>query len=108
MALISPFSPSATGTPPTYGAAAAADTANVGAGLWLIVKNGDVASKTATITTPATLATGDAYPDKVYTISAGAEAWIPLLSDYRDPVTGTAAITWSATTSVTRAVVRMS
>lgn len=107
MALITAFSPSIAGTAPTFNAAAANDTAEVGVGLWLIVRNDDVADKTVTIATPGLLTTGDAYPDKAYTVTAGTEAWIPLLADYRDPSDGLAHITWSATTSVTRAVVRM-
>lgn len=107
MALISSFSPSIAGTAPTYGNAASGDTAEVGAGLWLVVRNDDAASKTVTIATPGLLTTGDPYPDKAYTVAAGGEAWIPLIADYRDPSDGLAHITWSATTSVTRAVVRM-
>lgn len=107
MALITAFSPSIAGTAPTFNAAAANDTAEVGAGLYLIVRNDDASSKTATIATPGMLTTGDAYPDKVYTVAAGAEAWIPLIADFRDQTDGLAHITWSATTSVTRAVVRM-
>lgn len=55
---------------------------------------------------PGNLATGDAYPDKVYTVPAGAERWIPLLREYADPTDRKAHLTWSATTSITRAVVK--
>jgi len=107
MALISSFSPSKVGTAPTFGNAAANDTAEVGVGLWLIVKNASAGEVDFTIATPGLLTTGDAYPDKVYTVAAGAEAWVPLIADYRDPTDGYAHITWESTTSVTRAVVRM-
>lgn len=86
--------------------AAAGDTAACGNGEKLVVKNGDAASKTVTIVTPQTLETGDAYPDKAYTIPAG-EMWvIPLYALYADPTDGLAHITYSATTSVTRGVLK--
>lgn len=103
VALITTFSPAVAGTPPTYGAAAAGDT--VRPGTTLVVKNGSASSITATLVTPGNLRTGDAYPDKQYTVAAGAEAWIPVLSDYADPTDGLARVNWSATTSVTRAAV---
>lgn len=107
MSLIPTFSPSVAGGAPNYTAAAAGDTAPVGPGLVLIVKNASGSSVTVTLATPATLPTGDAYPDKVYTVAATTgEQWIPLIADYRDPTDGSAHISYSATTSVTRAVVR--
>lgn len=96
------------GTAPTLAAAAASDTAAVGTGLFLIVKNTNAATRTVTIVVPGILTTGDAYPDKAYTIAADTgELWIPLLDIYRDPADNLAHITWSATTGVTRAVVRI-
>lgn len=88
------------GTPPTFSAIAASETVQVGS--TLIVKNGSVASITVTLVTPGNLPTGDAYPDKAYTVGAGAEAWIPVLSEYRNAA-GVAAVTFSATASVTAA-----
>jgi hypothetical protein len=67
--------------------------------LW--VKNGSASSVNVTLTTPATLPSGDAYPDKVVAVAAGAEKHIPVLEDYRDPATGLAAVAFSATASVT-------
>lgn len=95
-----------TGTAPTFQAAAAGDTAAVGDGLYLLVKNGDTVSHTVTLATPGNLVTGDAIPDKTYTVTNGGEAWIPLLIAYRDPTDGLAHITYDATTSVTVAVVK--
>jgi hypothetical protein len=54
--------------------------------------------------TPGTLGTGDAYPDKAYTVTAGSEAWIPVLEDYRNTA-GVAAVTFSSVTSVTAAAI---
>lgn len=106
MALINTHVVPLDGTAPTFGAAASGDTARVGNGLTLIVRNGSGAPITVTVTTPGNAFTGDAIPDKEYTVDAGGERWIPLLKGYADPVTGQAAIAYSSTTSVTRAVVR--
>ena len=86
------------GTPPTYTAPAASDTVQVGS--TLIVKNASGVSITVTLVTPGNLSTGDAYPDKAYTVAAAGEAWIPVLSEYRNTA-GVAAVTFSATASVT-------
>jgi hypothetical protein len=102
MALLATTAVTVAGTTQTLAAASAGgDTAHVGDGLFLVVKNGDATSKTVTLVTPATLETGDAYPDKAYTVAAGATALIPLLDVYRNKATGLASITYSAVTSVT-------
>lgn len=95
------------GAAPAFAAAAAGDTAECDSANTLIVKNGSGAGITVTVATPGNLATGDPYPDKSYTIAAAAEAWIPLIEAFRDPAAqGQAVISYSATASVTRAVVR--
>jgi hypothetical protein len=95
------------GTAPTFAAAAAGDTAECGSGVFLVVKNTDAAPMTVTVATPGTLETGDAYPDKQYTVAAtNGERWIPMLPLYRDPTDRLAHLTYSATTNVTRAVVK--
>lgn len=97
----------ATGAAPAFAAAAAGDTAEVDPTNTLVVKNGSGAGITVTVATPGNLITGDAFPDKAYVIAAGAEAWIPLASVFADPaINGQAAVGYSATGSVTRAVVR--
>lgn len=107
MALITTFQPSVAGTAPTFAAAAANDTARCGEGYKLIAKNTNAATRTITIAVPGNLPTGDAYPDKVYTLAAlTGEQWIPLLREYADTTDGLAHITWSATADVTRAVVK--
>ena len=110
MALITTFVPGTAGTAPTYGSAASGDTCECSAGQstthYLIVKNGSGASITCTITGQKPLESGATYPDKVYTVAAGGEAWIPLLNVWRNATTLVASLTWSATASVTRAVVR--
>lgn len=107
MALIATQSVVVAGTAPTFAAAAAGDTCRVGSHLTLIVKNASGGSITVTITPPVTLPTGSAYPPKVYTVPATTgEQWIPLQDVYSDPTTGQATIVYSATASVTRAVVQ--
>lgn len=93
------------GTKPTFNAVAASDTMLPGDRLFLVVNNGGGASITATVVTPGDLPTGDAYPDKAYTVAAGGQAWIPLLDLYADPITGLATVNYSATASVTAAYV---
>lgn len=106
MALISTFTPVVAGTPPTPAAAANGDTAPVGAGLVLVVINTGT-QKIVTVTVPGLLATGDAYPDKAYTVAATTGvAWIPLLKEYADPTDGLAHIAYDSLTGVTRYVVR--
>lgn len=107
MALITTATPSVAGTAPTFAAAASGDTARCGSGYWLVAKNTNIASRTVTITVPGNLPTGDAYPDKVYTLAADTgEVWVPLLREYADPADGEAHLAWSATAGVTRAVVK--
>lgn len=109
MALIATQTVTSAGTAPTFAAAAAGDTCRVGAHLTLIVKNAAGSSMTVTLTPQGTLPTGAAYPTKVYTVNAtNGEVWIPLLDVYADPTTNQAAIAYSSTTSVTRAVVQSS
>lgn len=96
----------AAGTKPTFNAVSASDTMLPADRLFLVVKNASGAAITATVVTPGNLPTGDAYPDKVYTVAATTgEAWIPLLDLYADPATGLATVNYSATASVTAAYV---
>ncbi|QDG65847.1 hypothetical protein NIBR502772_06115 [Pseudarthrobacter sp. NIBRBAC000502772] len=100
MAIANYSVPVLAGTPPTFAAPATSDTVQVGS--TLVVKNASGVSVTVTLVTPGNLPTGDAYPDRAYTVTAGAEAWIPVLSEYRNTA-GVAAVTFSAVTSVTAA-----
>lgn len=97
------------GTAPTFTAAAAlGDTASAGDGRssFLVVRNAGVGTPTVTITPDLTLDSGDAYPPKVVTVPASGEVWVPLINDYVDPDTGRIAVTYSAETNLTVAVVR--
>jgi hypothetical protein len=98
------------GTAPTFGAAAASDTAEIGSGLntFVVYKNTNAATRTVTITAPGNTDYGQPYPDPVLTLGANTgELWIPLKKDYDDG-TGRATLTLSATPNVTVAVVRVS
>jgi hypothetical protein len=91
------------GTKPTFAKPTSSDTAPVGSAL--IVKNDSAGSIDVTLITEGVLPTGDDYPDKVYTVAAAGEVWIPVLREYQPAAGGDAAVTFSATTSVTAACV---
>jgi hypothetical protein len=100
-----------TGVPPTFSAAAASDTMEVGDRIFAVYRNVDSAVKTVTITGKLALENGDTAANKVYAMAAGnvtmQELWIPLYKMYQDPTTGVATITVTAAiTGVTLAVVR--
>ncbi|MYS47535.1 hypothetical protein GTY23_41475 [Streptomyces sp. SID5998] len=107
MAALSAAAVSLAGTAVAYAAASAGgDTCPTGAGVLLLVKNGDAAAHTVTLATPGTV-NGLAIADRAVPVAAGAEVAIPVTNDYRDPSTGRAAITYDAVTSVTVAVIRV-
>lgn len=106
MAEIVAATPTADGTALTMGAAANTDTAKTGAHRLLLVDNASGGSINVTIAVPGNTVTGEAMPDNVIAVADGTIKAIPLLDVYRDPDTRTAAITYSGTTSVTRAVIQ--
>jgi hypothetical protein len=107
MAQIPTFTITNAGGAPTFATAAAGDTAAIGTGIELEVRNGAGSSITVTIAAVGLLDSGDNYPNKVYTVPAGGEARIPLTSpNYRSNTDQLAHLTWSSTTSVTRAVTK--
>lgn len=99
MALLTPRAVTVAGTAPGFVPANAGGDTCYPRGV-LIVKNGGAGSITVTAVVPGNLVTGDAYPDKAYSVAAGAEAWIPVLREYRDPADGLAHFTYSGVTSV--------
>jgi hypothetical protein len=95
------------GTAVTYAdAASGGDTCETGPGVALLIKNGDASSHTVTLETPGTYK-GLAIADRAVAVAAGAEAAVLVTSDYRDPSTGLASITYDSVTSVTVAVIRV-
>ncbi|UNZ20626.1 hypothetical protein [Streptomyces sp. 891-h] len=87
-------------------AAAGGDNCATGAGVLLLVKNGDAASHTVTLATPQTFDGDLALEDRAVAVAAGQDAAIPVTDRYRDPSTGRCSITYDAVTSVTVAVIR--
>lgn len=102
------------GTAPTFGAAAASDTAEVGNGTntFVVYKNASgVNAKTVTITVPGNTDYGQANPDPAIVIGTNSEVWIPLRKAY-DAADGSGRCTLAITgtggaTDVTVAVVRL-
>jgi hypothetical protein len=88
-------------------AANSGDTAACGDRNVLQVTNGGGASINVTFAVPGTDKFGNAKPDNVVAVAAGATKIVPLReADYADPTTGRAVITYSAVTSVTVAAIR--
>lgn len=86
----------------TLVAASASDTAETGAGVFLVVKNASGSPVTVTVATPETFDGDLTLQDRAVSVAATTgQSFIPLTSRYRDPSTGLATITYSATTSVT-------
>ncbi|MFF5973741.1 hypothetical protein ACFY7C_19650 [Streptomyces sp. NPDC012769] len=102
------------GTAPTFVAAAASDTAEIGSGVntYVHYKNTDSNAKTITITVPGNTSYGEPNPDPALTLPANTgELRIPLRKIY-DPGDGTGRATLAVTgtggvTGVTVAVVRL-
>lgn len=108
MATVSTQQIGKTGTAPTYSAAdAAGDRVTPGEGTFLHVKNASAAGITVTLVTPGTV-DGLAVADRTSnSVAAGGEDFISLANAklYRSS-DGLADLTWSATASVTFAVLR--
>lgn len=104
-----------TGILPTYAAVSASDTLNVPSDerTFMHVKNGSGASINVTLVAVATsqkVAGVGNIPiaSKVVAVPAGSERMIgPITGAYVDPATGLATITYSATTTVTAAAIRI-
>lgn len=111
MALLSTQTPTQAGglLLPTFSAANASDTFVPDDRTFLYCKNTNAATRTITLTTPAT-SRGLAIADPVNTIGAttGELVFGPLPADlYADPTTGFCTVTPSATAGVTYAVIRL-
>lgn len=93
----------------TFHAAASGDkVSGAGAHVAIIVTNASGSSVNLTVDPPGQTDYGVATPSKVIAVAAGATKAIPMLSLYRDPADSyLVSLTWSATTDVTFAVVRL-
>lgn len=110
MAVQNPQQITVDGTTVTLAAANNADTIPVGQRTLLVVFNGSGSPITVTVNVNAAYkaANNTALTDTTKTVAAGAFALIPIeLTEYRDPTTQEADIDYSATTDVTRGVVRL-
>lgn len=83
-------------------AASGGDTAPVGAGRFLYIRNGDASPHTVTLATPGTVS-GIAIADVVVSVPAGESKLIPLSTLFRG-ASGRAALTYDAVTNVSVAV----
>lgn len=97
-----------TGTEATYAAASGGgDTVEPGEDVFLHVKNGDASDKTVTVAVPGT-EYGQNRPDIAVVVTAGEQRFIgPLPRDLADSSDDLVHITYSATTSVTVAAMRL-
>lgn len=107
MALIAPIAPSLNGQAVVMGAAAASDTFERRSGKSiLLVTNGSGAPINVTFTSYASPDPGEAAANKVVAVAAGATSLIgPFPQQFEDPATGLVTAAFSATTTVTRAVI---
>ena len=83
-------------------ASSGGDTAPVGPGRFLYVRNGDSVSHTATVATPGTVA-GLPLPEVAVVVPAGESAILPLTPVFRG-VNGRASLTYDAVTALSVAV----
>lgn len=89
-----------------FQAAAAGDTAQTGSGVFLVVKNGSGSAVTVTLAYPGKYDGDQTVTGRAHSVPAtNGEFLIPLRDIYKDPTTGVASITYSATTTVTVCVV---
>jgi hypothetical protein len=87
-------------------ASAGGDTAPVGKDMLLHVFNGSGSSVTVTLVTPGNVS-GLAIADAALVVPAGDSGFFPLARVYRNPSTGLANITYSASASVEVAVLQL-
>lgn len=89
----------------TYSAASAGgDRFKPSARTFMHIKNGSASSVTATLVTPGTV-DGLAVADRAVTVPAGGDRLVPLPPGTYASADGLGDVTWSATTTVTFAVV---
>lgn len=107
MATIATQQMATTGTV-TFATPAASDNFSPAYGMFAVYKNTNAATRTITIVlSHLTLESGDAHPNKAYTLAAlTGELFIPLLPAYAK-TDGTVDITTSAQTNVSVAAVRI-
>lgn len=108
MATVSVQQITTAGVAPTYSAASAGgDKIIPGSSTFLHVKNSDTVAHDCTIVTPATV-DGLAVADRVVSVPNGGERLIYVPATfYRNPADGLASITWTVTTGMTFAALKV-
>lgn len=109
MPLLTPQAVSLAGTTPTYAAATGSTTVPCGERNFLHVKNSAGSSMTVTLTSTATVR-GQSAADVIVTVPAttGDKLIGPLPAElFANPASGACAVTYSSTTSVTVALLRI-
>lgn len=108
MALIATQQVTSAGLAPTFAAAASGDTVIPDDRTVLRVNNGSGSPITVTLTAVTACSQGSLH-NRAVTVAAGAIEDIPTgpAAQFADQTTGVAAITYSATATVTRAAVRV-
>lgn len=90
------------GTVVAYAAATAGgDKVTPSPSTLLLVRNASAGAVTVTLDATGLVFNGQSVPDTTVSVPAGADAFIPVTSEYRNPTDGLAAITYSAVASVT-------
>lgn len=106
MALLVPQAIAVTGTSLTYTPANASETVQPDDRVALHVKNASGGSINVTTVIPGSTY-GQANPDVIDAIAAGTDEFIKIPVGAADPATGLVTVTYSATTSVTAALLRI-
>ena len=89
----------------TMRAAAANDRALPGTGVYLLVRNGSASAITVTLDVTNLAFNGTAIADTVVSVPATSDKLIPLLPNYGSAADGLVGIAYSATATVTVAVI---
>jgi hypothetical protein len=84
------------------------DDVATGAGVFLVARNTDAATRTITVATPETIDGDLAVADRAFLAVPATTGLVvaPLTDRYRDPATGRATLTFSATANLKCIVVR--
>ena len=90
-----------------YAASGGGDKVSPGPGQGIHVKNGSGSSINVTLVTPGVVENDLAIADRVVAVPAGADRFISVPEIYRNSADNFADLTWSATTTVTFAVLRI-
>lgn len=107
MAILTPTQTAVGGTQVQMAAADVAGDSFEPGNLTFLVNNGSGGSITVTIVVPGSTRAGQAEPDITRAIPAGQQfAFGPFYNELADPATGRVGVTYSAVTTVTRALLR--